>query len=132
VPRRAADEVALPGTVETDRVAAGHQRGQDEALRRAGEVPVPGHLHHVVRRRVVPEHELVARAEGDGGRPGGEVGPKVPGDPRRADGVAGAGRRRREHHSHDGDRGGENARGFATIFLRLCYWTLEESMARRW
>ena len=61
-----------------------HPRGRDGALRRAGEVPVPGHLHHVVRRRVVAEHELVARAEGDGGRPGREVGPEVPGAPRRA------------------------------------------------
>ena len=42
VPRRAADEVALPGSVEPDRVAAGHQRDRDGALRRAGKVPVPG------------------------------------------------------------------------------------------
>ena len=42
VPRRAADEVALPGAVEPDRVAAGHQRDRDGALRRAGKVPVPG------------------------------------------------------------------------------------------
>ena len=33
VPRRAADEVALPGAVEPDRVAAGHERGRPAGCR---------------------------------------------------------------------------------------------------
>lgn len=114
-PLHAVDEVAPPGgAVEPDDVVAGPERGGDGARRREGEVPGAGHLHDVVRRRVVPEHELVATAEVDGGSPGGEVGLRVPPAAGLADGVAGAGRGSDEHgrrrrHDHR-DRGEQRRR----------------------